>query len=64
MFVFDNLLEMDDKNLGTLIRNIDGDILITRAEGRRRGGRATASSAACRRAPPTASATRWRRAGR
>ncbi len=30
MFVFDNLLEMDDKNLGTLIRNIDGDIL-TRA---------------------------------
>ncbi|MBV8238005.1 MAG: flagellar motor switch protein FliG [Sphingomonas sp.] len=30
MFVFDNLLDMDDKNLGTLIRNIDGDIL-TRA---------------------------------
>ncbi|MDB5706657.1 MAG: flagellar motor switch protein FliG [Sphingomonas bacterium] len=30
MFVFDNLLELDDKNLGTLIRNIDGDIL-TRA---------------------------------
>jgi flagellar motor switch protein FliG len=30
MFVFDNLLEMDDKNLGTLIRNVDGDIL-TRA---------------------------------
>jgi len=27
MFVFDNLLDMDDKNLGTLIRNIDGDIL-------------------------------------
>ena len=27
MFVFDNLLEMDDKNLGTLIRNIDGDLL-------------------------------------
>ena len=30
MFVFDNLLEMDDKNLSTLIRSIDGDIL-TRA---------------------------------
>ncbi|EZP50947.1 MULTISPECIES: flagellar motor switch protein FliG [Sphingomonas] len=27
MFVFDNLLDMDDKNLGTLIRNVDGDIL-------------------------------------
>ncbi|MET3824852.1 MULTISPECIES: flagellar motor switch protein FliG [Sphingomonas] len=30
MFVFDNLLELDDKNLGTLIRNIDSDVL-TRA---------------------------------
>jgi flagellar motor switch protein FliG len=30
MFVFDNLLELDDKNLGTLIRNIDGEVL-TRA---------------------------------
>ncbi|MGY2734468.1 flagellar motor switch protein FliG [Sphingomonas sp. UYP23] len=30
MFVFDNLLELDDKNLGTLIRNVDSDIL-TRA---------------------------------
>jgi flagellar motor switch protein FliG len=30
MFVFENLLELDDKNLGTLIRNIDSDIL-TRA---------------------------------
>ena len=30
MFVFDNLLDLDDKNLGTLIRNIDSDIL-TRA---------------------------------
>jgi len=27
MFVFDNLLDMDDKNLGTLIRNVDGDLL-------------------------------------
>jgi len=30
MFVFDNLLDLDDKNLGTLIRSIDGDVL-TRA---------------------------------
>ena len=30
MFVFDNLLDMDDKNLGTLIRNVEGDVL-TRA---------------------------------
>lgn len=30
MFVFDNLLDLDDKNLGTLIRNIDGEIM-TRA---------------------------------
>jgi flagellar motor switch protein FliG len=30
MFVFENLLELDDKNLGTLIRNVDGEIL-TRA---------------------------------
>jgi flagellar motor switch protein FliG len=30
MFVFDNLLEMDDKNLGALIRNVDSDVL-TRA---------------------------------
>ncbi|PAX07939.1 flagellar motor switch protein FliG [Sphingomonas lenta] len=30
LFVFENLLELDDKNLGTLIRNIDGEVL-TRA---------------------------------
>ncbi|WP_375402224.1 flagellar motor switch protein FliG [uncultured Sphingomonas sp.] len=30
MFVFENLLELDDKNLGTLIRGVDGEIL-TRA---------------------------------
>ncbi len=30
LFVFDNLLEMDDKNLGVLIRNLDTDVL-TRA---------------------------------
>lgn len=33
MFVFDNLLEMDDKNLGALIRNVDGDILIKALKG-------------------------------
>ena len=30
LFVFENLLDLDDKNLGTLIRSIDGDVL-TRA---------------------------------
>ncbi len=30
LFVFENLLDMDDKNLGTLIRNVDRDLL-TRA---------------------------------
>ena len=33
MFVFDNLLDLDDKNLGTLIRNIDGDILVRALKG-------------------------------
>jgi flagellar motor switch protein FliG len=33
MFVFDNLLDMNDKNLGTLIRNIDGDILTKALKG-------------------------------
>lgn len=33
MFVFDNLLEMDDKNLSTLIRSIDGEILIKSLKG-------------------------------
>jgi flagellar motor switch protein FliG len=33
MFVFDNLLEMDDKNLSTLIRSIDGDILVRGLKG-------------------------------
>ncbi|MBX9730578.1 MAG: flagellar motor switch protein FliG [Sphingomonas sp.] len=33
MFVFDNLLELDDKNLGTLIRNVDGDILVRALKG-------------------------------
>ncbi len=33
MFVFENLLEMDDKNLGTMIRNVDGDILTKALKG-------------------------------
>jgi len=33
MFVFDNLLEMDDKNLSTLIRSIDGDVLVRSLKG-------------------------------
>lgn len=33
MFVFDNLLEMDDKNLGVLIRNIDTDLLVRALKG-------------------------------
>ncbi|MFA5962660.1 MAG: flagellar motor switch protein FliG [Sphingomonas sp.] len=33
MFVFDNLLDLDDKNLGTLIRNVDSDILVRSLKG-------------------------------
>ncbi|WP_188053553.1 flagellar motor switch protein FliG [Sphingosinithalassobacter sp. CS137] len=33
MFVFDNLLELDDKNLSTLIRSIDGEILVKALKG-------------------------------
>lgn len=33
MFVFDNLLEMDDKNLSTMIRSVDGEILIKSLKG-------------------------------
>lgn len=33
MFVFDNLLELDDKNLSTLIRNIDTTILVKSLKG-------------------------------
>ncbi len=39
MFVFDNLLEMDDKSLGTLIRNVDGDILSRALKGVDENGR-------------------------
>jgi len=33
LFVFDNLLEMDDKNLGVLIRNVDSDMLVRALKG-------------------------------
>lgn len=33
MFVFDNLLDLDDKSLGTLIRNIDSDTLVRALKG-------------------------------
>ena len=39
MFVFDNLLEMDDKNLGALIRNIDGEVLTRALKGLDEGQR-------------------------
>lgn len=33
MFVFDNLLELDDKNLSTLIRSVDADVLVKALKG-------------------------------
>lgn len=33
MFVFDNLLELDDKNLSTLIRSVDSDVLVKALKG-------------------------------
>ena len=33
MFVFDNLLELDDKNLGVLIRNVETDTLVRALKG-------------------------------
>jgi flagellar motor switch protein FliG len=33
MFVFDNLLELDDKNLSTLIRSVDADVLTKSLKG-------------------------------
>jgi flagellar motor switch protein FliG len=33
LFIFENLLEMDDKNLGALIRNVDGEILCKALKG-------------------------------
>lgn len=40
MFVFDNLLDMDDKNLGVLIRNVETDMLVRALKGTDEGGRA------------------------
>lgn len=33
MFIFDNLIEMDEKNLGTLLRTIDNDVLVVALKG-------------------------------
>lgn len=33
MFIFDNLIEMDEKNLGTLLRNIENDVLVIALKG-------------------------------
>lgn len=33
MFVFDNLLELDDKSMGTLLRNIESDVLVRSLKG-------------------------------
>lgn len=33
LFVFDNLLEMDDRNLGILIRNVESDMLVRALKG-------------------------------
>jgi len=33
MFVFDNLYDLDEKNLGTLLRNIESDVLVVALKG-------------------------------
>src|SRR3546814_8763055 len=33
MFIFDNLIEMDDKNLGALLRTIENDVLVVALKG-------------------------------
>jgi len=33
MFVFDNLIDMDDKNMGTLMRTVDSSILVVALKG-------------------------------
>ena len=60
MFVFDNLLELDDKNLGTLLRSVDGEMLAVALKGVDEAirGRFLGCMSA---APPTASGTRWKR---
>lgn len=39
MFVFENLLDMDDKNLGVLIRNVETDLLVRALKGIDEAGR-------------------------
>lgn len=39
MFVFDNLLDMDDKNIGVLIRNVETDLLVRALKGIDEAGR-------------------------
>ena len=33
MFIFDNLIELDEKNLGTLLRNVENDVLVVALKG-------------------------------
>ena len=33
MFVFDDLMELDDKNLGILLRNVENDMLVVALKG-------------------------------
>jgi flagellar motor switch protein FliG len=33
MFIFDNLMELDDKNLGVLLRNVENDVLVVALKG-------------------------------
>jgi flagellar motor switch protein FliG len=33
MFIFDNLIDVDEKNLGTLLRNVENDILVVALKG-------------------------------
>ncbi|PWG02013.1 flagellar motor switch protein FliG [Sphingosinicella humi] len=33
MFIFDNLMELDDKNLGILLRNVENDVLVVALKG-------------------------------
>src|SRR5690606_14691196 len=33
MFIFDNLMELDEKNLGILLRNVENEILVVALKG-------------------------------
>jgi flagellar motor switch protein FliG len=33
MFIFDNLIDVDEKNLGTLLRNVENEILVVALKG-------------------------------